>query len=203
MRRALSILTAGLLAGIVTTTALGESATTRPAENTGPARTYSSQLALQQRLSEFKVEGIPFAEVISMLARSSGANIYVKWARLEQAGVDRQTPVSVQLHNTTLAKTLDVVLDSVETNEINLGYYVHENVITISLSESRRTDLVTRVYDMTDLMFQIPDIAPGNIGNGSGASGGTSSGSNSNGGSQRSSSSSSSSGGRSSGMGRN
>lgn len=194
------ILFAGLIAGLP---AVGspQSATTRPTQSDPPRRAMSSQQALGQRLSEFKVEGIPFIDVMSMLSEASGANFYIRWNQLEQVGVDRQTPVSVQLRNTTLAKTLDVILDSVEVGDISLGYYVHENVITVSISRSQRTDLLTRVYDITDLMYQIPDIQPGDYG-GTGGGGGGGYGSNNNSGSSGGggSRSSSNSGSR---MGRN
>ena len=102
-----------------------------------------------------------------MLAQLSGANFSVRWNQLELAGIDRQTPVSVSLNNITLAKALNVVLESVETADVTLGYYVHENVITITLSHTRRTNLITRVYDVTDMMFRIPDIDPSGNGGGS------------------------------------
>lgn len=162
----------------------------------------SSQQALQQRLSEFRVDGIPFGDVISMLSQASGANFHIRWKQLEPIGVSRETPVSVDLHNTTLAKTLDVILESVEPADIKLGYYVHENVITVYISRSQHTNLVTRVYDVTDMMFQIPDIDPADYTGNSGGSSSSNSG-NSNGNGRGSGNSSTGGSGRGSRMGQN
>lgn len=164
-----------------------QSPATQPAASAQPARSYSSQLALQQKLREFRVDGIPFEEVLSLLSKSSGANFGVRWNQLELAGVDRQALVSVDLRSVTLAKALSVVLESVEPADVTLGYYVHENVITITLSHAPRTNLITRVYDVTDMMYRIPDIQPGGSGGGSTGTSGTG-GSNSGGGNQRNSS---------------
>lgn len=141
---------------------------TQPAQSSLPARSYSSQAALQQKLSGFRVDGIPFDEVIAMLAKTSGANFNVRWTQLQAAGIDRATPVSVDLHSITLAKALKVVLESVEPADVTLGYYVHENVISITLKHTPRTNLITRVYDVTDMMYRIPDIDPSGTGSTSG-----------------------------------
>lgn len=165
-----------ILAGIVAAMgpdALAQSATTQPAARQEPAvrGSRSSQRALGQRLREFRVDGIPLREVISILSDTSGANFHIRWNQLETIGVDRDTPVSVELRNVTLAKLLQVILDSVSPPDYSLGYYVHENVITVYISHSQRTDLMTRVYDITDLMFLIPDIEPGEYGDSAGGRG--------------------------------
>lgn len=152
----------------------GGAAPTPPKRST--ARLSSSERALKQKLDEFSIDGIPFKDAINMLRDASGANFFVKWSVLEQAGVDPEAPVTVKVKGTTLAKTLQLILDSVEQEGLALGYYVHENVITISVSHTVRTDLVTRVYDITDLMYRIPDLSPGSANNNGGSQSGNNSG---------------------------
>lgn len=175
-------------------TCLLADATTQPsAPAAHPAvassRGMSAEQALNQRLAEFSVEGVSLKDTINALRDASGANVVVKWAVLEQAGVNPDTPVTVKVHGTTLARTLKLVLESVETPGQKLGYYIHENVIMISVSPSQNTDMVTKVYDITDLMYVIPDLdrnggsAGGNTsgstsGNGRNTSGGGSNSSN-------------------------
>ncbi|GEM_PF-745636 len=159
--------------------------------------------ALEKKQPLVRFDGTPFDEVIDLLRDTSGVNILVNWKQIEQSGIDRKAPVQARLRDVKLAKVLDVVLAQVSTDPVNkLTYTVDEGVITISTTAELSNNVVTRVYEVTDLM---PDITAtmnggGNGGGGGGNIGGTSGGGNTGGG-NRGGGGNTGGGGRSSGGG--
>jgi general secretion pathway protein D len=106
----------------------------------------------------------------------TGANILVNWKALEAAGIDKQsTQVSVMLHDVKFSKVLDIILQ--EAGAGKLAYTIDGGVITISTADELNKVVVTRVYDITDLLIN-PNFDPTiqSIGSGSSQVGGSSGG---------------------------
>ncbi len=109
------------------------------------------------RVPKLDFNEIKFENVVEFLRDISGLSLHVKWNALQAAGIDKTTPVTVQLRDVTFEKALRVILDDV--GGVNpLSYILDDGVITISTKEdlSRRT--VTRVYDIRDLIFRVPNF---------------------------------------------
>lgn len=135
---------------------------------------------LQQVLPRIQFDGIELAAVVQFLRDVSNTSIHVNWAALQTAGIDRTTPVTVQLTDVTVEKALRVILDSVG-GVVALGFVLDEGVLTISTREDLSTNVYTRVYDIRDLIVRVPNFtgqrmdlgsAGGNRG-GTGSTGGT------------------------------
>ena len=163
------------------------------------------QTQLEKRLPELKFDGTPFEDVIDFLRDMTGANIFVNWKALETAGIDRKAPVTARLRDVKFSKVLTTVLGSVSADPANrLDYTVDEGVITISTATELSGAVLTRVYDITDLVIDIPTINQNNGGGGGGGGGGFGGGGGNSGGSRGGSSGGSrggSSGGSSGGGG--
>jgi general secretion pathway protein D len=115
---------------------------------------------LMQTHRKFEFSGVPFEQVTEFMREVSGASIHVKWNALEQAGINRDTPVNVKLTDVTIEKALRTILEDV--GGINdLGFVIDDGVITISTKEDLSRQVVTRVYDISDLIIRVPNfIAP-------------------------------------------
>ena len=116
------------------------------------------QAQLDRTLPELKFDAVGFSDVIDFLRDVSGSNIFVNWKSLEAAGIDRNTPVTASLHNVKFAKALNVILDSVGGGQTKLGYTIDEGVITISTADDLAKNVVVRVYDIRDLIINVPDF---------------------------------------------
>jgi len=120
---------------------------------------------MAKTMTELEADEMPLEDVIGFLRDYSGLSIHVKWNVLEVEGITRDTPVTVVLRNVTFEKALRTILDDVG-GVSPLGYIVDDGVITVST----RTDLsgmaysTTRVYDIRDLIFQVPQFAAGQLG---------------------------------------
>jgi hypothetical protein len=110
-----------------------------------------ARLALTTVLPEVNISSVPLADALDTLAGLSGANFDVDWKTLEAAGVSRQTPVSLQLHGVRLEKILRMLLSQAAGGD-SLTFYIEDNVIEITTLAKADQQLVTVVYDVTDLI---------------------------------------------------
>jgi type II secretory pathway component GspD/PulD (secretin) len=113
---------------------------------------------LERSLPELAFDGVGFSDVVDFLRDVSSANIFVNWKALEAAGIDRNAAVTARLRNVKFSKALRIILDSVGSDTAKLGYTVDEGVITISTAEDLSGNTLTRVYDIRDLILQVPDF---------------------------------------------
>ncbi len=129
----------------------------------------------------------PFEEILDWL-RDEGdnrVNILPKWLALNNEGVDQEKAVTLKMTNSTVAKVLNEVFEQL-SEEGRLRYYATENAIRITTQLDAERKLVTRVYNVADILFQIPnfsqeapqiDLTGQNQGGGGGGQGGGASGS--------------------------
>ncbi len=115
--------------------------------------------AVEARMNEIvpkmQFDGMAFEDVVQFLRKTGKVNIYVKWDALEQAGVTKNTKVSVDLTNVTFAKALRVILEKVG-GVTPMGYLIDEGVVTISTGDDLSRYTFTRVYDVSDLIKPKP-----------------------------------------------
>lgn len=154
------------------------------AERGGNTIDRAVQAQLDRQLPELTFDAVGFSDVIDFLRDVSGANLFVNWKSLEAAGIDRNTPVSARLRNIKFSKAMSIILDSVGGGQTKLGYTVDEGVITISTLDDLSKNVAVHVYDIRDLIIDVPDFndAPqfsldasqnqGSQGGGGGAGGG-------------------------------
>ncbi|MFN4242711.1 MAG: hypothetical protein ACK4PI_05690 [Tepidisphaerales bacterium] len=111
---------------------------------------------LDKRIPEIRFDGIAFGDVIDFLRDVTGANLVVEWRTLEQAGIDRTTPVFVtRLTNVRFERALQTVLREVSGGGTPLDYNIEEGIITISTREAiAQASPRTVVYDVSDLLFR-------------------------------------------------
>lgn len=124
----------------------------------GSSADQATQLLLERRLPELKLDAVPFQDVIDALRDLTNANIFVNWRALEAEGVDRAAPVTARLRDVRFSKALDTILADVGGGMVTLGYTVDEGVITISTATDLAQNTLTRVYDIRDLIIEIPDF---------------------------------------------
>jgi type II secretory pathway component GspD/PulD (secretin)/TolA-binding protein len=113
---------------------------------------------LDRRLPEIKFDAVGFSDVVDFLRDLTSANIFVNWRALEAAGVDKNAPVTARLRDVPFSKVLRTILDDVSGGTTKLGYTIDEGVITISTEDDLAKNTSTRVYDIRDLIIDVPDF---------------------------------------------
>ena len=122
----------------------------------GALRVSTAKL-MYQVLPHTTLHSVPLGNAIDYLRQVSGANIVVNWNALEAAGVSKQATVSLDLRYVTVKKTLQLML-SQASNSATLVSYISGNVLTVTTQAEANTHLVTRVYQVGDLVMTIPNF---------------------------------------------
>ena len=98
----------------------------------------------------------PFSEAIELLRNSTQPplRIIVLWRDLsENANVERDTPIRIDgVSGIRLRTGLEILLMAVSGSFAKLGYVVEHGVIIIATKDSLPAKMVTRVYDISDLV---------------------------------------------------
>ncbi len=105
-------------------------------------------------------EAIQLSLVIDYLRNITGLNFYVNWPALEAAGVSQETPITLQLSNVPAEQAMRLVLQQAAATAFGeqIGFSVIEGVVQISTMAdlNRSTDI--RIYDIRDLLVQVPNF---------------------------------------------
>ena len=119
----------------------------------------SARAVLRKRVQEVSWDERTFEEVIDWLKGLSDdkVNIIPRWGPLSVEGVDRDSPVTLQLRNVTVAEVLGETLDQL-SEEGQITYHAHRNTLKFSTKADFDRKLFRRVYEVTDILFQVPDF---------------------------------------------
>ncbi len=126
-----------------------------------PARASSraSEDLLRKRVDHIDWQDKTFEDVLQWL-REEGegrVNVVPRWGPLGVENINRESLVTLQLNNTTIADALDEAFGQLsEDNEIR--YRGVANKLTISTRQDFERKLHTQIYDVTDMMFRVPDF---------------------------------------------
>ncbi|MFO0973593.1 MAG: hypothetical protein U1A27_09165 [Phycisphaerae bacterium] len=162
-----------------------ESSDAEPEDTVGREATRRAARKLKKIVPEIKYDAKPFSEVIDDLREKAGINMIVQWPALEQAGVNKEAEIKLELTEVSYEKVLETILDNLgaETGQ-QLAYEISDGVMTISTKEafSLSAPPPPQVYDVTDLLFRFKDYRPifglglaflgGGVGGGGGGGGG-------------------------------
>jgi len=100
----------------------------------------------------------PLEQVIDIIRAGSGINIHVRWYALENEGIEKDTEISLRLHNVTWKKLLQLILDDAGAGEVELLYVDDDGILLISTKDDLAKDKKTKVYDLSDLLVDIPSF---------------------------------------------
>ncbi len=105
-------------------------------------------------------DGNKLVDVIDYLRNTTGVNFFVNWTALQNVGIEKDLPITLQLSNIPFEQALRLVLQQASAaNELEpAGFSIIEGVVTISTERdlSRTTDV--RTYDIRDLLVQVPSF---------------------------------------------
>ena len=114
-----------------------------------------AQAALSRRMPEINLANIPLGEAIEHLRDLSQVNLIVNWRALAEAGVSRDTPINVRLHDVPLRKVLSTILGEAGAGTA-LTFTTDENVIEVTTLALADEQMYTRIYPIEDLIMDIP-----------------------------------------------
>ncbi|HEY3242717.1 MAG TPA: hypothetical protein VGM03_05125 [Phycisphaerae bacterium] len=127
----------------------------------GTRRVGERDIALRTKLDQpipIRFQDEPLDQVFAQMREKQDVNLSVVWNDLERAGVKRDTRVTLDMPKEVAFKTaIDQVLEQV-TRESPLAYRVRDGVLTVATKEKLDQDTVRDVYDVHDLLMEVPDF---------------------------------------------
>jgi hypothetical protein len=107
---------------------------------------------LKRTIEEVNFEGAGLSDVIDFLRDVSGSNLVVEWGALQNAGLDRNTPVTLRVRGVSFGHALELVLSSAGGGSVPIEYAIDRNVIRISTAEDLDRVTEVRAYDVRDIV---------------------------------------------------
>jgi len=146
--------TLGLAMGLVSAMTLAQQqGEARTAPRPQPANTLG---ILNQRVPELTFEDLPLEQVMDWLAEFTRMNVTVRWQILADAGLDRDKPISIHARNLRLSQVLWLIMSEAAGTEIKLAYRASGNLLILSTSDDLDKEMVTKIYDVADLLIRFP-----------------------------------------------
>lgn len=103
-------------------------------------------------------EGTTLEQAVTFIETVAEMNIDIDWASLEEIGVDRSTPVTLNLSQVPLRTVLDRLLDKASPDRLSrAAWAVNDGILQIASDESLRKNTILAIYDVRDLLIEIPD----------------------------------------------
>ncbi|MEO0586231.1 MAG: hypothetical protein AAF078_01200 [Planctomycetota bacterium] len=103
-------------------------------------------------------DGNLLVDVINYFTNTTGVNFDVRWNQLQAAGVERDSPITLQLTNIPAEEALRRVLQQVSTEFDPVSFSIVEGIVTISTERDLQRTTFIRNYDIRDLLLPIRDF---------------------------------------------
>ena len=114
---------------------------------------------LQESRVQMNLQDNPLESALAYIAQQAQVDIDVEWETLERLGIDRNTPVSLRLASSVNAVTaLDRLLAKASPDDFNAAdWAILDGLLTVSSAESLLDKTAVGIYDINDLLHEIPD----------------------------------------------
>ena len=115
-----------------------------------------------QKAVSVNFSGNQLDQVFSYMNQVSGVEFYPDWKALESMGVRPEDQVTLTLDNVPAEVALKRVMEQLGDEAERPDYAVEDGVVVVSSPDQLRKKTLTIVYDIRDLLFEVPyfDNAP-------------------------------------------
>ncbi len=97
-------------------------------------------------------------QALDYFAQMTTLDMDIDWDSLEEIGIDRETTVSLNLKKANARTVLERLLDKVSTDPVTQAdWAVMDGMIQIANEDRIRRHTVLEIYDIRDLVFEVPD----------------------------------------------
>lgn len=114
----------------------------------------SARQKLEKIISKIEVKNGRLDKVLSFLGNSAGVNLAVNWRALEAAGIPQTASITLNLQQLPARVLLKQTLAEAGGGTIKLAYRIKDNIVTVSTADDLERDVITRVYDVRDIVAQ-------------------------------------------------
>jgi beta-lactamase regulating signal transducer with metallopeptidase domain len=125
---------------------------TQPAPDVGALTEQDAKAALAKVLPQVRLNAVSLSDAMDYMRSAMQVNLVVQWRALESAGIDRSTPVTVELRNIPAGNVLRHILQDVGGSSVRLGMMIDGGTLIVSTEEDVSMHVKTVLYDVSDLI---------------------------------------------------
>lgn len=113
---------------------------------------------LQSRRIPVNFNETPLANVLEFFKAVTLLNMDVDWQSLEAAGINRDTPVTLNLSNVTVENAMSRVVERVSPDQFSgAAWSIADGVVTVASREVINRNKALVIYDIRDIVVEVPD----------------------------------------------
>jgi hypothetical protein len=115
-------------------------------------KTRSAVAALEFRVPEVRYDDVPLEQVLDNLAGLANTNLTVRWQKLAEFGIKRDSPITLNVRNLRLRQVLWLVMNHPPLSDAKLAYRADSDMILLSTADDFGQEMIVKVYDVTELL---------------------------------------------------
>jgi len=111
------------------------------------------------REHSFKNE--PLKNVIETYRQATGVNFHVNWRALQNVGIDREEPITLEVKNISISRALDMVTDQLSGGKDkfeSVYWLINRGVVSITTGHALNAKTIVTIHDVGDLLFAAPNF---------------------------------------------
>jgi len=132
-----------------------------PTARVSPSPRRRVRRGLQRRIPMVQYDDTTFGDVLDDLRSKSGSNIVANWQSLANLGIDKSTPVSLNLRNMSAGRVLKIILQNLSSPYARVSYIIQDEIVFIASAEDLDMIFEVRVYEIADVLMETKDLRGG------------------------------------------
>lgn len=112
-------------------------------------------------LDTVDLQGAGFRDAVRWWSEASGINVVIDWRAMERRGIDTNAPIHLELRQVPRKTVFDLILEQASpagAPELRLIVEAHPRYLQVFPKEVADTRLMTRFYDVADLLHAVPSF---------------------------------------------
>lgn len=102
----------------------------------------------------------PLEKSVDWVAKTGNIKMDVDWPSLEKIGINKDTPVTVNLSTIRLDHLLDLIVSKISPDPTSAAAWeVQDGVLRFASAEAINKSTLMVIYDIRDLLIEIPDYS--------------------------------------------
>ncbi len=108
---------------------------------------------LARTIETASFDAAPLQSVLAWIAEQTDTNLVVRYQVLEDAGIERDKPITLHVRRLPLALVLQLVLDQSGGPDLRLGFDTFAaNLVIVSTRDDLDCEMTTRIYNVRELL---------------------------------------------------
>ncbi|MBL8875682.1 MAG: hypothetical protein JNM86_07795 [Phycisphaerae bacterium] len=102
----------------------------------------------------------PLEKAVDWVAKTGSIKMDIDWPSLEKIGINKDTPVTVNLSTIRLDHLLDLIVSKISPDPTSAAAWeVQDGVLRFASAEAINKSTLMVIYDIRDLLIEVPDYS--------------------------------------------